>query len=71
MEINDFRVATGQWKRSRQRCLSYLLKCACCRRGTGQTWGLMKGRQGSRLGIEEFLSHRATKFLDVSRPQEE
>lgn len=30
----------------------------------------MKGGQGSRLGTEGFLNHRATKCLDVSRHQE-
>lgn len=70
MEINDFRVATGQQKGA-GRGVFHLLKCACCRRGTGQTRSLVKGRQGSKLGIKGFLRHRATKLLDVSRPQEE
>lgn len=50
MEINDFRMATEQRKRSRQRCLSYLLKCACCRRGHRADSGSGEGKAGIQTG---------------------
>lgn len=76
MEINDFRVATGQ-RKGAGRGVFHLLKCACYRRGTGQTRGLVKGRQGSKLGIEGFSepqSNQASGCLEtpggVERRQE-